>query len=278
MHCWHCHMLGNLSERAAIRCQCAAQARSRRGLRENRFSGSVSSSDACTDSGTRSSFLRYGPALRASATRVIFEAPLGLVALLRCQPYIDEVISWVMEVRMDSPRGINKIEVMEFPYANQRERPLGLHGRPIASKCNMRVCALAVLITARTVAEAQRSCSGVGSPEQHHSETEFTWQILKPFELPAPEVSQLRVPSGFRIQKFAKNAGSTRILAIGPHGNVCVTRREEGDILMFWVGTDGLATGEPDRVASPSGEVYLAAVHEIYKADVLPMELLVHWT
>jgi glucose/arabinose dehydrogenase len=65
----------------------------------------------------------------------------------------------------------------------------------------MRFCTLAFLIMAWTVAEAQRPSSTGGSPE-HHSDNEITWHILKPFELPAPEVSQLYVPSGFRIQKL----------------------------------------------------------------------------
>jgi glucose/arabinose dehydrogenase len=69
-------------------------------------------------------------------------------------------------------------------------------------------------------------------------------------ELPAPEVSKLHVPTGLRIQRFAENVGNARILAVGPNGNVYVTRREEGDILMFHVGADGLAAGEPVRVAS----------------------------
>ena len=48
-------------------------------------------------------------------------------------------------------------------------------------------------------------------------------------ELPAPDLSRMRVPTGFRIQTFAENVGNARILAIGPSGNVYVTRREQGD-------------------------------------------------
>jgi glucose/arabinose dehydrogenase len=154
----------------------------------------------------------------------------------------------------------------------------------------MRFRVLAVLITAFAIAEAQKLSSAGGSPE-HHSDIEITWHVLKPFELPAPEVSQLHVPTGFRVQKFAENLGNTRILAIGPNGNVYVTRREEGDIMMFRVGGDGLATGQPVRVASRSGlhgitfskgKVYLASVHEIFKADVRPdgafgpLDMIIH--
>jgi Raf kinase inhibitor-like YbhB/YbcL family protein len=154
----------------------------------------------------------------------------------------------------------------------------------------MRFRVLAVLIMACSVAEAQKASSAGGSPE-HHSDLEITWHIFKPVELPAPDLSQLHLPSGFRLQKFAENVGNARILAIGPNGNVYVTRREEGDILMFRVGADGLAAGQPSRVASRSGlhgitfskgKVYLASVHEIFKADVLPdgtfgpLEMIIH--
>ena len=165
-----------------------------------------------------------------------------------------------------------------------------IHGKSIASKSNMRSRVLAILITACTVAEAQRPSSAAGSPE-HHSDIEITWHIFKPVELPAPEVEQLHVRAGFRIQKFAENVGNARILAIGPNGNVYVTRREEGDILMFRVGPGGLSAGQPLRVASRSGlhgiafskgKVYLASVHEIFKADVRPdgtfgpLDMIIH--
>ena len=154
----------------------------------------------------------------------------------------------------------------------------------------MRFRVLALLILACSVAESQKPSSAGGSPE-HHSDIEITWHILKPFELPKPAVSQLHVPAGFRVQKFAENVGNARILAIGPNGNVYVTRREEGDVLMFHVSAEGLASGQPVRVASRSGlhgiafskgKVYLAAVHEIFKANVLPdgtfgpLEMIIH--
>jgi Raf kinase inhibitor-like YbhB/YbcL family protein len=154
----------------------------------------------------------------------------------------------------------------------------------------MRFRVLAALITACVAAEGQRPSSAAGSPE-HHSDIEITWHILKPVELPMPALSQVHVPTGFRVQKFAENVENARILAIGFNGNVYVTRREQGDILMFRVGADGLAAGEPVRVASRSGlhgiafskgKVYLAAVHEIFKADVRPdgtfgpLEMIIH--
>ena len=157
----------------------------------------------------------------------------------------------------------------------------------LQANASMRFRVLAVLITACAVAEAQKPSSAGGSPE-HHSDIEITWHILKPFELPAPDVSQLHVPTGFRIQKFAENVGNARILAIGPNGNVYVTRREEGDILMFRVGADGLAertspygwqagqvcTELPFRKARFTWHPSMKSSRPMF----IPMELLVRWT
>jgi len=63
-----------------------------------------------------------------------------------------------------------------------------------------------------------------------------------------PAAEQLPVPDGFRIEKFAEHAGNARILAVGPDGSVYVTRREQGDVLLFKVGPNGLAAGSPVRV------------------------------
>src|ERR1700722_668464 len=125
---------------------------------------------------------------------------------------------------------------------------------------------------------AQKVPADAGSPE-HLADVEITSHIFKPAELRAPAAEQLHVPKGFRIEKFAEHVGNARILAVGPDGSLYVTRREQGDVLMFKVGLNGLAKGSPMRVASRAGlhgiafskgQVYLASVHEIFKANVLP--------
>jgi Raf kinase inhibitor-like YbhB/YbcL family protein len=130
-----------------------------------------------------------------------------------------------------------------------------------------------------------------GGSLEHLADVEITSHIFKPAELRAPAVEQLRVPNGFRIEKFAENVGNARILAVGPDGSLYVTRREQGDVLMFRVGPNGVAEGSPVRVASRAGlhgiafskgKVYLASVHEIFKGDVLPdgsfgpLEMIIH--
>jgi len=59
--------------------------------------------------------------------------------------------------------------------------------------------------------------------------------------------SILHVSAEFRIQKFAENVGYARILAIGPNGNVYVTRREEGGVLMVPVGPTALQPDSPSQ-------------------------------
>ncbi len=122
-------------------------------------------------------------------------------------------------------------------------------------------------------------------------DVEITGHVLKPAELPPPAVAQLHAPKDFRIEKFAENVGNAHILAVAPDGTVYVTRREEADVLMFKVAANGLAAGPPTRVASragvhgiavSNGKVYLAGVHEVFKADVRqdgtfgPLEMIIH--
>jgi Raf kinase inhibitor-like YbhB/YbcL family protein len=186
--------------------------------------------------------------------------------------------------RAGSTSGVNNIK----RYSVEAQRATA--GRPSAKAWKMKFRILAALMAACRFAAAQHPSSAGGSAE-HHSDVEITWHILKPVELAAPDLRQLHVPDGFRIQKFAENVGNARILAIGPNGNVYVTRREQGDVLMFHSGADGLADGKPVRVASRSGlhgiafsegKVYLASVHEVFKADVHPdgtfgpLEMIIH--
>jgi hypothetical protein len=137
---------------------------------------------------------------------------------------------------------------------------------------------------------AQKIPASGGSPE-HLADVEIISHIFKPAELRAPAAEKLRVPDGFRIERFAENVGNARIVAVGPDGSLYVTRREQGDVLMFKVGPNGIAAGKPVRVASRAGlhgiafakgKVYLASVHEIFKADVMldgtfgSLEMIIH--
>ncbi|MGP1717208.1 MAG: YbhB/YbcL family Raf kinase inhibitor-like protein [Methylophilus sp.] len=101
--------------------------------------------------------------------------------------------------------------------------------------------------------------------------------IVQPTELPPPAISDLKVPPGFAVTKVAENLGNTRVLAISPQGDLYVTRREQGDVLMLKKRGDTFA--KPVRVASRSGmhgiafrgdTVYMVTVKEVFTAPVLP--------
>lgn len=108
---------------------------------------------------------------------------------------------------------------------------------------------------------------------------------------PPPPLERLKVPEGFRIERFAENLGHARLLAVGPGGRIYLTRRDQGDVLMFNVGANGLADGAPQRVASRpgvhgiafhEGKVYLASAKEVFRGDVAadgsfgPLEMIIH--
>lgn len=108
---------------------------------------------------------------------------------------------------------------------------------------------------------------------------------------PPPPLARLKVPDGFRIERFAENLGHARLLAVGPSGHIYLTRRDQGDVLLFQIGPNGLAAGAPVRVASRpgmhgigfhAGKVYLAATKEVFRAEVQPdgsfgpLEMIIH--
>ena len=70
-------------------------------------------------------------------------------------------------------------------------------------------------------------------PAENAADVNITTHILQPRELPAAEVSALKVPAGFRVTRFARDLGNVRVLAVAPDGTVYATRRDEGDVIMF---------------------------------------------
>jgi glucose/arabinose dehydrogenase len=105
--------------------------------------------------------------------------------------------------------------------------------------------------------------------------------VYKPEQVPATEdrIRGLKVPAGFRVQRFAADLGKPRILAVAPDGAVYVTRPESGDLLMLRdTNNDGVADQQtvvakkPDLhgVAIDGNRVYLATIREVYAADRRP--------
>jgi Raf kinase inhibitor-like YbhB/YbcL family protein len=146
------------------------------------------------------------------------------------------------------------------------------------------------LVVATTVAMAEPK-SSQGGPPEYTSDVSITTHILQPSQMPAPELGTLKVPAGFKITRFAQDLGNVRILVVAPDGTVYATRRDEGDVLMLKDPGNGGPAGRPVRVASRSGlhgialhrgQVYLATVHEIFRAPIQAdgrfgkLEMLIH--
>ncbi len=104
--------------------------------------------------------------------------------------------------------------------------------------------------------------------------------IWKPAKVDAtPErIAALRAPAGFTVTAFATGLKNSRILAVAPNGNVYVSRRDQGDVLLLQdKDGDGKADGAPVTVASRANahglairdnKLYLATVKEVFVADI----------
>lgn len=106
--------------------------------------------------------------------------------------------------------------------------------------------------------------------------------IVKPDKVEAtPErTAGIKAPPGFAVSVFASGLKNIRIIAVAPDGTIYVSRRDQGDVLMFRdADNDGRADGPPVTVASRAGahglairdgKLYLATVKEVFVADILP--------
>ncbi|MGK5023389.1 PQQ-dependent sugar dehydrogenase [Janthinobacterium sp. RB2R34] len=105
--------------------------------------------------------------------------------------------------------------------------------------------------------------------------------IVKPDKVEATptRVAAIKAPPGFTVSVFATGLKNIRIIAVAPDGTIYVSRRDQGDVLMFRdVDGDGRADGAPVKVASRAGahglairdgKLYLATVKEVFVADML---------
>lgn len=105
--------------------------------------------------------------------------------------------------------------------------------------------------------------------------------VYEPVQLEVTDelISQLQLPDGFRIQKFAEGLGKPRIMTVAPDGTVYVTRRDPGDVLMLR-DTDGDGTADVQEIVAEKPNLhgialrgdtmYLTTVREIYTAERRP--------
>jgi Raf kinase inhibitor-like YbhB/YbcL family protein len=134
------------------------------------------------------------------------------------------------------------------------------------------------------------STSVLDAPLGPTANVELVGHILKPETLPPPELTQIKVPDGFKVAKAAEGIGNARMLAVAPDGTIYVTRRDEGDVLLFKEAADGTLSA-PQRAASRpgvhglalyQGKAYLATPNEIFRGDIKPdgtfgpLEMIIH--
>ena len=118
-------------------------------------------------------------------------------------------------------------------------------------------------------------------PNQKPTDVEIEAHVYEPVMLDVSDdlISQLQLPDGFKIQKFAEGLGKPRIMTVAEDGTVYVTRRDPGDVLMLR-DTDGDGTADMKKVVAQKSDLhgialhgdtmYLTTVREIYTADRLP--------
>ncbi len=105
--------------------------------------------------------------------------------------------------------------------------------------------------------------------------------IFKPAKVDAtPErIAALKAPAGFKVTAFATGLKNARIIAVAPNGDVYLSRRDQGDVLLLRdANGDGMADGAPVTVAMRPGahglairdnKLYLVTVKELFVADIL---------
>jgi len=120
--------------------------------------------------------------------------------------------------------------------------------------------------------------SVVGGQDKKTTDVSIEGHVYEPAKLePTDElVARLRVPAGFRVQKFAE-LQNPRMLAVGPDGSVYVSQREPGTVAML-KDTDGDGVADVQRVVAEKemahglavheGKLYIAAVKEVFAADI----------
>ena len=106
--------------------------------------------------------------------------------------------------------------------------------------------------------------------------------VWKPEKVEATpqRIAAIKAPPGFAVTAFATGLKNARIVAVAPSGDIYVSRRDQGDVLLLQdKNGDGKADGPPVTVASRAGahglairdgKLYLATVKEVFVADIQP--------
>lgn len=123
--------------------------------------------------------------------------------------------------------------------------------------------------------------SGLAQKQEKIEET-IRGHIFRPAEEKPTEkmIAGLKVPAGFKISKFADGLEKPRMLAVASSGDVYVTRRDPHNDVWLLRDKNGDGVAEERKqvaqikdvhgIALRDGKVYLAAVRDLYVAEVNP--------
>lgn len=92
-------------------------------------------------------------------------------------------------------------------------------------------------------------------------------------------LSQLKVPAGFKVSVAASGLGKPRIMAVTPQGNLYVTRRDQGDVLLLSdKDNDGVFDNlqtvwanfpEVHGITINNGWLYLCSNHDLKRGRIM---------
>ncbi|MBQ5946218.1 YbhB/YbcL family Raf kinase inhibitor-like protein [Massilia sp. ST3] len=104
--------------------------------------------------------------------------------------------------------------------------------------------------------------------------------VFKPnkVEPSAERLRGIKAPQGFTVTPFATGLKNARILAVAPNGDIYLSRRDQGDVLLLRdADRDGRADGAPVTVANRAGvhglairdnKLYLTTARELFAARI----------
>jgi glucose/arabinose dehydrogenase len=136
------------------------------------------------------------------------------------------------------------------------------------------VCAIAILN-----AFALSACAQVGEAKDEMVK-DRPEQTFMPKQVPMTDqlVAELKIPTGFHVNVFAKNLGKPRMMAAGADGTIYFTRREQGDVVALRDRNhDGVAdevksvvTGYPQMhgITIHGDQMFLATIKQVFVAPV----------
>ncbi|BAT58571.1 putative kinase inhibitor [Variibacter gotjawalensis] len=124
-------------------------------------------------------------------------------------------------------------------------------------------------------------CASAYAQQGDGTDVAISTHVFKPAKVEATDerIAAIKAPANFKVTAFAKGVKNARIIAVAPNGDIYVSRRDQGDVVLLRdKNGDGVADDAPLVVANRSGahglaikdnKLYIATVKEIFVGDIL---------